>query len=329
MTSHVLFTPVKCNNGGKRTLVSAISHTSCHEPAKTSNEKRKDPFANVGTPPKKGKVEPTFTLAPCIDGRWNCVFVDEEIIPLWPQYVHKDNIERHYIRIDKCERWVTDYMVVLKRSKLRDAGVVKDNFLVKNMANSVCHELLAEFSKAVAAARKKHKEPPLLFPITMHDCKVQAAPYDRQCYILSGSSALEWIQKGLRRIVTDYLGVQLEAIRHTTAIHHDPSFTHRKADVRDKVTWSPCCRRWLLKFKGAAGADADDCKKNEISLAVPGKYEGKPFEIALEYAFYDACDVWNAIDTSGKTRINMPERQLDEQMPEVLEIKEAGINVRA
>ena len=122
MTSHVLFTPVKCNNGGKRTLVSAISHTSCHEPAKTSNEKRKDPFANVGTPPKKGKVEPTFTLAPCIDGPWNCVFVDEEIIPLWPQYVHKDNIKRHYIRIDKRERWVTDYTVVLKRPVLRDAA---------------------------------------------------------------------------------------------------------------------------------------------------------------------------------------------------------------
>ena len=252
--------------------------------------------------------------------------MDEEIIPLWPQYVHKDNIKRHYIRIDKRERWVTDYMVVLERSQI---GVVKDNFLVKNMANSVCHELLAEFHKAVAAARKKHRELPLLFPITMHDCKVVVAPYDRQCYILSGSSAVEWIQKGLRRIVTDYLGVQLEAIRHTTAIHHDPSFTHRKAAVRDKVTWSPGCRRWLLKFKGAVGADADYCKKNEISLAVPGKYEGKLFEIALEYAFYDACDVWNAIDTSGKTRINMPERQLDEQMPEVLEIKEAGINVRA
>ena len=241
--------------------------------------------------------------------------------------------EWHYIRIDKRERWVTDYMLVLKRSVLRDVaaqiGVVKDNLLVKNMANSVCHELLAEFSKAVAAARKKHKEPTLLFPITMHDCKVQAAPYDRQCYILSGSSAVEWIQKGLRRIVTDYLGVQLEAIRHTTAIHHAPSFTHMKAAVRDKVTWSPRYRRWLLNYKGAAGADADYCKKNEISLAVPGKYEGKPFKIAMEYAFYDACDVWNAIDTSGKTRINMPERQLDEHMPESLEIKEAGINVRA
>ena len=216
---------------------------------------------------------------------------------------------------------------------LRDAaaqiGGWKASLLVRNMAKSVCDELLAEFSNAVAAARKKHRELPLLFPITMHDCKVLVAPYDRQCYILSNMSAVKWVQKGLRRIVTDYLDVQLEAIRHTTAIHHDPSFTHMKAAVRDKVTWSPRYRRWLLNYKGAAGADADYCKKNEISLAVPGKYEGKPFEIALEYAFYDACDVWDAIDTSGKTRINMPERQLDEQMPEVLEIKEAGINVRA
>ena len=237
--------------------------------------------------------------------------------------------EWHYIRIDKRERWITDYMVVLKRSKLRDAGVAKDNFPVKNMANSVCHELLAEFNKAVAAARKKHRELPLLFPITMHDCKVLAAPYDRQCYILSGSSAVEWIRKGLRRIVTDYLDVQLEAIRHIAPIHHAPSFTHMKAAVRDKVTWSPDDSKWFLNFKGAVGADADYCKKNQMSLAVPGKYEGKLFEIALEYAFYDACDVWNAIDTSGKTRIDMPERQLDEHMPESLEIKEAGINVRA
>ena len=284
----------------------------------------------AGTPPpKKGKVEPTFTLAPCIDGLWNCVFVDEEIIPLWPQYVHKDNIKRHYIRIDKRERWVTDYMVVLKRSKLRDAGVAKDNFPVKNMANSVCRELFAEYNKAVAAVRKKQREPPLWFPITMHDCKVVAAPYDRQCYILSGSSAVEWIQKGLRRIVTDYLDVQLEAIRHTAPIHHAPSFTHMKAAVRDKVTWSPDHSKWFLNFKGAVGADADYCKKSEMSLAVPGKYEGESFKVAMEYAFYDACDVWNAIDTSGKTRIDMPERQLDEHMPESLEIKEAGINVRA
>ena len=163
----------------------------------------------------------------------------------------------------------------------------------------------------------------------MHDCKVVAAPYDRQCYILSGSAAVEWIQKGFRRIVIDYLGVQLEAIRHTTAIHQDPSFTQMKAVVRDKVTWSPDDSKWFLNFKGAVGADADYCKKNQMSLAVPGKYEGESFKVAMEYAFYDACDVWNAIDTSGKTRIDMPERQLDEHMPESLEIKEAGINVRA
>ena len=144
-----------------------------------------------------------------------------------------------------------------------------------------------------------------------------------------GHRRLNGYKKGFSRIVTDYLDVQLEAIRHTTAIHQDPSFTQMKAVVRDKVTWSPGFRRWLLKFKGAAGADADYCKKNEISLAVPGKYEGEPPEIAFQDAFYDACDVWNAIDTSGKPRINMPERQLGEHMPESLEIKEAGINIRA
>ena len=161
MTSTLLFTPVKCNNGenGRVHVPSdgAISHTSCHDPAKTSNEKRKDP------PSKKGKLEPSFTLAPSIDGPRNCVFVGGELIPLWPQYVHEDNIKRHYIRIDKRERWVTDYMVLWKKLVLRDAsaqiGAVKDNLLVRDMVNSVCGKLLAEFSKAVAAARKKPREP--------------------------------------------------------------------------------------------------------------------------------------------------------------------------
>ena len=94
MTSHLRFTPVKCNNGENGRVHApsdgAISHTSCHEPAKTSNEKRKDPFANVGTPPKKGKVEPSFTLAPFIDGPRDCVFVEGGMITLWPEYVHKD-----------------------------------------------------------------------------------------------------------------------------------------------------------------------------------------------------------------------------------------------
>ena len=43
------------------------------------------------------------------------------------------------------------------------------------------------------------------------------------------------------------------------------------------------------------------------------------FKAARERTFHDACVVWNAVDTSSKTRIRVPEPPLGPQMAPVLQ----------
>ena len=89
----------------KRPVHEAMSHTSteaihvasdeCISPStspdtKKEGQKKREPMvAGGGQSPKKAKVEPTFTAVSGTDGSMQCIFVEEECIPLWPQYEHK------------------------------------------------------------------------------------------------------------------------------------------------------------------------------------------------------------------------------------------------
>ena len=81
-------------------------------------KKRQSDVANVGKSPKKSKVEPTFTPASGTDGMLQCLFVDDECIPLWPQYKHRITGE-NFIKVGAKESWVLQLMVASRKSVLR------------------------------------------------------------------------------------------------------------------------------------------------------------------------------------------------------------------
>ena len=71
--------------------------------------------AGGGQSKKKAKVEPAFTAVSGTDGSMQCIFVEEECIPLWPQYVHRTTAE-NFIKVGAKESWVLQLMVASRKS---------------------------------------------------------------------------------------------------------------------------------------------------------------------------------------------------------------------
>ena len=71
------------------------------------------------TPAKRTKVDPTFTPPKRKPDCLECVFVGEELIPLWPQYCHVKKEEGRFLRVSSQESWVMQMVVALRRVVLR------------------------------------------------------------------------------------------------------------------------------------------------------------------------------------------------------------------
>ena len=166
--------------------------------------------------------------------------------------------------------------------------------------------------------------------IRVNDCEVIAPAFARHFYILLDERAMIWIHSGLRRAVKDYLDAELLAVSHK-AMKPDcdqfDSMVNMRAGVRDKVYWIPEKCKWCLRFKDANGVwrsdDTNYCKDHDISLEIPSDLKDDDFKNARELAFRDACHVWNAIDKSGRRRIQLPEpKSLNVSMVPVLNHKD-------
>ena len=194
--------------------------------------------------------------------------------------------------------------------------------------NDLCDALLQHFRRARVesgpisrAAQKKcaidAESCPGLFAIKMHDCDLIAAAYDRQFYLLLNEQAVTWINTGLARMLTDYIDVQLRAIRHSAPT---PTPDIQLTDgIREKVSWMPQESKWILKYDGPSGAHEQYCEEKNITFAVQADLEDDDYRIAHRKAFLNACLAWNEIDESLRTRITLPEHQLNVHIVPILE----------
>ena len=259
-------------------------------------KKRQSGVADVGKSAKKGKVEPTFTPASGTDGMLQCIFVEGECIPLWPQYLHRTTAE-NFIKVGTKESWVLQLMVASRKSVLRgyeehSHGKKKKPF-AKALVNSVCSELVHEFRRVVSKARTKRNGSPKeqaqgVLGIKMHDCEVIVSAHARQLHIRADEKAVTWIQSGLRRSVKVFLDVELRAMSHIASkIDDDQLFSvhNMRAGVRDKIIWMPETCRWMIKFKGELNADNVYCKNSGISVNIPVRLQDDEFRFAREKAF--------------------------------------------
>ena len=304
----------------------AVSQEECALVAKTfsvENKKRQSDVKHAGNTAKKCKVEPAFVQAANIDGMHQCLFVDGECIPLWPQYLHK-TAEGRFIRVDRMEAWLIQFMVASRRHAVRgrEPGE-KNKTFARSLVRSVCDNLLNEFRRLVLQRNKERHQG--MLTIRMNDCEVFASAFARHFYILLDERAMIWIKKGLRRAVAEYFDAELLAVSHK-AMKPDcdqfDSMVNMRAGVRDKVYWVPEKCKWCLRFKDANGVWSSDdrnyCKDHDKSLEIPTHLKDGDFKNARELAFRDACHVWNAIDKSGRRRIQLPEKVLNVSMVPVL-----------
>ena len=151
----------------------------------------------------------------------------------------------------------------------------------------------------------------------MHGCDVIASTNARYFYIKAEVKSAMWIQSGLRSSVKAYIDRELRAMSHTLSTGVDEPnalMLNLRTGVREKIMWKPEKFKWDIKFKGEIGADLTYCKKNEIYLEIDKSLCSDKFMAAREQAFLNAMHVWNAIDKSGRKRIQIPERRLNLQM---------------
>ena len=134
------YVDVTIDRKDKRPAHKAMSHTAkegihvasdeCISPSsspdtKKEGQKKKQPMvAGGGQSTKKAKVEPTFTAASGTDGPVQCIFVEEECIPLWPQYVHKPTLSK-FIRVGPTESWLLLLISAMRKSALQGHAELK------------------------------------------------------------------------------------------------------------------------------------------------------------------------------------------------------------
>ena len=86
--------------------------------SRRARTKREPMVAGGGQSTKKAKAEPTFTAVSGTDGPMQCIFVEEECIPLWPQYEHITTAGK-FIRVGPTESWLLLLMCSMRKSALQ------------------------------------------------------------------------------------------------------------------------------------------------------------------------------------------------------------------
>ena len=127
-----------------------------------------------------------------------------------------------------------------------------------------------------------------------------------------------YVLEGLHRAVMAYLEVELRAISHTGSVPDRFPMQAVHQGVRGKVHWKPQYSRWRLSFKGESGDDKRYCQQHNIDLSVSQKVDHKTYGELRIKAFHEACKVWNAVDQSGKKRIEIVPQNLNVEMVPVL-----------
>ena len=310
----------------------AISHKSCSEPKKEIKKKKMtSTMSGTGNPAKKTKVETLFKPAPETDEPLQCIFVEGECIPLWPQYVHK-GAQSPFIRVDGQQSWMLQLTVALKKCVLQGYEPQKHSEnkqpCTKKLVTPLCDSLLHEFRQAlVEAGTPTCQKLPDVLPIRMHNCELIASTNSNHFHICADKKTAHWIRTALRQTVADYLDIEMRAMGHIASKPDDDesfSISKMRNVVRDKIHWRPETDSWGLKFTGTSGADRVFCSNHGISLTVPPCLKNGNFTDAREQAFRNACLVWNAVDVSGKKRIAVPAQ--DEKIQMVPVVKETAMS---
>ena len=101
----------------KQTEPGAMSHKANDgmNPTSQVTKKRKSAKLDVDKSAKVAKVDFACRQARGTDGLLQCIFVEGECIPLWPQY-HDSSSKDKFIRVGARDAWVLGFIVISRRN---------------------------------------------------------------------------------------------------------------------------------------------------------------------------------------------------------------------
>ena len=76
-----------------------------------------------------------------------CAFIEDECIPMWPQYVSSPSKDK-FIKVSYCEAWVGRLMQAVKKSLMQgcdpqDKTEEKSTY-TRKVCNIICREMVLE-----------------------------------------------------------------------------------------------------------------------------------------------------------------------------------------
>ena len=259
-----------------------------------------------------------FSQEPPLDRAVDCIFVDDECIPLWPQYACTVS-EGTFLRLGDREAWWMQMFAACKKTLDLPDNLYKPEPRISGLHCSrlvgaeFIRYLVGKLRAAVATAKKKYpKRARHTFPEVMtfriEGCDVRASTRTRNFHILVGPEARHWITSGLRVAISRHIGSTIQATSQL-----DPQcsespclqYLNYRNSVQGKVHWVPANVSWALSTTEGEEAVNEYCSKASLSLAVNPNLSGKNFLLERKKAFDVACRVWNAVDKSSRHRIPM------------------------
>ena len=146
--------------------------------------------------------------------------------------------------------------------------------------------------------------------VTVNGYAVTAYTGMRNFLIRADDDAIKWIRTGLQQALEHDFSVDPQAMsQQLIASCEDKVFhyTGNRPGVRDKNFWDPDKCPWGLTLKRPHDNIEKVCMAQSPCLKVKTTLSGDEFRAAREKAFIHACQAWNALDSSSKQRITLPE----------------------
>ena len=219
------------------------------------------------------------------------------------------------MKVAPYEAWLVQY-VGLRRKAYRkgcEPTELAHTQLAKDSNRSICKQLLLEFKNVVADAKEKHEKRyqnpfPHVLALTFNGCDIFASTGTRQLMIRADDALLKWIRKGFQQALDDHFKAELSAGKAMSqpliACSEEKVFHYsgNALGVRDKICWVPETHGWGLNLK----KETETSRRKSLCLSVNPTVTGADFTTARDKALLNACDVWNALDKSGRFRIKLP-----------------------
>ena len=241
-------------------------------------------------------------------------FIGQTLVPAWPQYTVGEDLTHTYMKLYDREEWYTAVLCGVKNILTRDEK--KNAKSVKQVGDDVSVAITSDIREQIRKAHSQHltkseaSQPDVVdvdFKGIVIQVKVMAAGM-RSLFLRSNEAFLHWINHHLAPAMKECMigGSQPRAVVGDRVLPKGDGDS--RVGVREKVKWAVQQHEWTLMLKKSKVACWRAYTRDKgIDLTVKpidGEDSNTYHERKLA-AFLKACEVWNTIDGSARSRIRL------------------------